>query len=51
VIQIWQGHETANFEGQEVNGQGHSRTKLDLTAWQRLFWVSRVSLLVILVFI
>jgi len=33
VIQIWQGHETANFEGQEVKGQGYRKPKLDLTAW------------------
>jgi len=28
-------HETINFEGQEVKGQGHTRPKIDMEAWQR----------------
>jgi len=30
-----QGHETINFRGQKVKGQGHRRPKSDLEAWRR----------------
>ena len=37
-IDTWfavQGHETVNFGGQGVKGQGHTRPKLYLEAWRR----------------